>query len=90
MLPLAELGVAAVARTLHLALGVEQSVLVELDLALGVLPAEDAAALSTVVTAIEEAKGGLASRCTADVGGAVRLKKRVSTETQPNGKTKTA
>lgn len=39
---------------------------VESDLPLRVLPAEDATTLATVMATVEEAKGGLAGRCSAD------------------------
>jgi hypothetical protein len=60
----------------------EEGVLVEPHLALRVLPAEDAAALAAVVTAIEEAEGRLARRRGADVGGAIGLEERVSLRVQ--------
>lgn len=60
LLPLAVLGEAAIAGPLQLALRMEQGVLVEPHLPLGVLPAEDSTALSAVVTTVEEAEWRLA------------------------------
>jgi hypothetical protein len=66
MLPLAERLEAGVAGALLVALGVEEGVLVELDALLGVCGAEDATALATVVSAVEEREGGVAARVGAD------------------------
>lgn len=73
LLPLAVLGVASVAGSLQVSLGMEQGMLVEPDLALGVLPTEDAAALATVVAPIEQAERSLASGRSADIGGTIGL-----------------
>lgn len=51
----------------------EESMLVELDLLLGVGGTEDATALAAVVTAVEEREGCLAARLSAHSGGGVVL-----------------
>jgi hypothetical protein len=73
LLPFAELCIAAVACTLQLSLRMEQGMFVESDLPLRVLPAEDATTLATVMATVEEAKGGLAGRCSADWSRTIRL-----------------
>ena len=60
VLPLAEGAVAAITCTMPLAFRVEAGKLIETDLLRGVLCAEDAAALSAVMAAVEEAKWHLA------------------------------
>lgn len=66
LLPLAELRVATIASLVPVTLRVEQSVLVEADLLLEVLVAEDAAALATVMATHKDAEGLLAARSGAD------------------------
>ena len=60
MLPLSERAVAALARTMKTAFGMESCKLVELDLLGRMLPAEDAATLSAMVATLEETEGLLA------------------------------
>lgn len=56
----------------------EQSVLIEADLFLQVLVAEDAAALATMMAAHEKPERLLATRGGADDSGAIRLNDSVS------------
>lgn len=56
VLPLTEGAVAAITRTMPLTFRVEAGKFIETDLLGGVLCAEDATALSTVMAAVEEAK----------------------------------
>ena len=86
LLPLAVLGVATVARLLPATLGMEESILVEPDLLMNVLPAEDATTLSTVMAANKETERGLASRCSAHGSGTIRLNVCVSFIGRPSDK----
>ena len=79
VLPLAERAVAAIAGAMQFAIRVEACKLIETDLLGRVLPAEDATALPAVVAALEEAEGLCARRRRAYCGGAVDLKRCVST-----------
>ena len=66
---------AAIAGLVPVALRMEQGLLVEANLLLQVLVAEDAAALAAVMATHEEAKRLLAARSGTDDGGAVGLKR---------------
>jgi hypothetical protein len=86
LLPLTVLGVATIACSLPFTLGVEKSVLVEADAFLGVLPAEDATALSAVMAANKDTKWSLAGRCSANGSGTIRLNVLVSVIGRPSDK----
>jgi hypothetical protein len=60
MLPLAERAVATIAGAMPMTFWMETRKLVEADLIAGMLPAEDAATLTTVVAPLEEAEGFVA------------------------------
>jgi hypothetical protein len=79
MFPLAERAVATITCTVQDPIGMEACKLVELHLFGRVLPAENATALSAVVTALEEAEGFLARGRRAYRGGSICLKRVVST-----------
>lgn len=79
VLPLAERAVAAIAGAVPFALWMEACKLIKTNLLRRVLRAEDAATLSAVVAAVEQAKGCLARRRRACGSGTVRLKRFVST-----------
>lgn len=79
MLPLAEGTMTAIACTMQFALGVEACKLIETDLLGRVLPAEDAATLSAVMAALKEAEGFFTRGRRAYSGGAVSLKRCIST-----------
>lgn len=79
MFPLAERAEAAVASTMKNALRMETSKLIEPHLIGGMLPAKDAAALSAMVATLEEAEGFLTRSGGANRGGAIGLKRVVST-----------
>lgn len=66
---------ASIAGLVQLALGMKQRLLVEANLLLDVLVAEDATALATVVATHEETKGLLAARGSADDSRTVRLER---------------
>jgi hypothetical protein len=73
MLPLAERAMATVTSAVPLAVGVETCKLIEADLLRRVLPAEDAAAFSAVMAAVEQAEWCLARGSGAGRGGAIGL-----------------
>lgn len=73
LLPLTKLRVATITGSLKLTIRMEESMLVELDLTLGVLPAEYMSTLSTMVLASEDSEWSLAGRCRADCGRTIRL-----------------
>jgi hypothetical protein len=79
VLPFAIRAMATIAGPMQETLGMEAGKLVEPDLVGRVLPAEDAATFSTVMTALEEAKRFLARRRGAYRSGSVGLKRVVST-----------
>lgn len=79
MLPLAEGAVAAITSPMQDALGMEARKFVQAHLVCRMLPAEDAAALSAVMAALEEAKRFLARRGGAYRSGTIGLKGMVST-----------
>lgn len=66
LLPFTELRMASIAGPLQVSIWMEESVFVQLHLALRVLPAEDMATLPAMVLASEDSEWSLASRCRAD------------------------
>lgn len=66
LLPFTELRVASIARTLEVSIRMEESILIELHLALRVLPAKDMATLPAMVLASEDSEWSLAGGCRAD------------------------
>jgi len=77
LLPLAILALAPIASPMLLSVGVEHGMLVEPHQPLRVLGAEHAAALPTMVAAVEEGERGLAGRRRADGRGIIRLQTRL-------------